>query len=153
MSSSFKRKTLWPALALLAVLLSACSQRAPSRQDLIGVWKGRQGGVMIFRPDGRVEVRNAPVEMEFGEPRVLFSGTGTWGLKKPAGASEFLSGWEEIDLTIEAGGRLVLEDPCYATGLPTPAVLYDFVPPAFRMRPSLEFGNCDDEYGYEFEKQ
>lgn len=150
---ALKQRTPWLALALLALLLSACSQRAPSRQDLIGVWKGRQGGVMIFRPDGTVEVRNAPVEMEFGKPRVLFSGTGTWGLQRPPGASEFLGAWEPVDVSIESGGRLVLGNPCYADGIPTPAVLYNFVPPAFRMRPSLEFGNCDDEYGYEFDKQ
>lgn len=149
-----RRFALSSTLALAAVALSACSQPAPSREDLIGVWKADAGGVLILRANGTAEVRGAPIDVDFPKPRVPFSGTGTWSLAEPPGTREFLIFSRPVEVTIMSGDELIMGAPCYASSPPAPRALVKFIPPIFLSRPTLQFENCDDgEFKYAFQKQ
>lgn len=154
MSRDLKRFALLHALALATLTLSACSQPAPSREDLIGVWKADAGGVLILRANGTAEVRDAPIDVDFPKPRIPFSGRGTWSLAEPPGAREFLIFSRHVDVTIMSGDELIMGSPCYSSSPPAPRGLVKFIPPILLQSPSLQFENCDDgEFKYAFQKQ
>lgn len=154
MSRCLKRFALGHAVALATLTLLACSQPAPSREDLIGVWKADAGGVLTLRANGVAEVKDGPRDVDFPDPRVRFSGTGVWSLAERPGTREFLIFSRPVNMTIMSGEELIMGSACYASSPPAPRYLVDFIPPFFVQPATLQFGNCDDEeYRYAFQKQ
>ena len=98
--------------AFAGLLLVAGCGPAPSRDDLIGAWSRKDGGMVMFLPGGRFVARGVPAENLFGAaagPPGKIDVEGTWRLMAPPGTREFgLDSWA-IELQVEP-------TPIYAPG-------------------------------------
>lgn len=100
------------SMSILSFLLSACSNKIPTKDELIGKWETKEGVIIELNQDDTFIAAGLSKEVgasfSIGSKEKIFNGKGNWIIQKGHGFSELKLQFNEVDGSPNSSGFYVL---------------------------------------------